>query len=76
MLEIINTNGMDLHLEEKNEKLLSIKDVEKSIYIKSGYYKIRSTKKLDSESFVEQCGLTLTEEGIELFQEYKKIFSD
>ena len=76
LCNIVDTLPLNIHLEGKEEgKLVQVKDAEKSLYVQSGYYKINSDKKLDSEMSFEQISLIPTEKGKNISEKYKKILS-
>lgn len=70
------TNNIGLPgLEKRDGQLISIAEANKTIYIKSGYYKINSSKELSPETLVERVGLIPTEEGNKIFKEYRELIN-
>lgn len=64
-----------LHLEGKDNKNIQVKSVMESIHIKSGFYKIFSSKEINPEDSFEQITLIATEKGNKFFDDYAKIFA-
>ena len=52
----------------------NLKELSNNIYIKSGYYQIRSDRKnLSPETFLQKCPLELTEKGEKVHDKYRNI---
>lgn len=76
MKTILNAGMHPLHLEdEKNNKPILIKDVNKTLYIKSGYYEINSSRNITEDMSFEQVSLEPTEKGYQFLKEYQKLLS-
>ncbi len=70
---IINTLSTPLHLEADSKKNLSINEINESIYVKLGYYKIFDESKINPKEPFEQCSLEVTKKGQEVYKKYKQL---
>lgn len=70
---IINTLGTSLHLEADPGKNLSIKEINESLYVQLGYYKISNEYKINPKEPFEQCTLEVTEKGQRIYEKYKQL---
>jgi len=71
-LRIILCNlNFNLHLESEKGTFL-LKDLQNYLPVKLGYYKILGGENKNPEMLCEQCTITPTEKGNEIFREYRK----
>lgn len=65
-----------IYISTKSGRKFQVKDINESLHIKLGFYKINSEKELDPEEFMNKCQLIFTEKGEKIHQEYKGMYSN